>query len=1461
MKYWLYSDGNILGPYEPAELLAAPDFTEESLICDEDSINASRDDWKPAAQFPEFAKLMNDISSQGSSNNESAAAETDAAPSESNSYAEDNDLTPSGFQSSHDNNSDISDGSEFPSFEDSLHSKESGSFEDSSEDVINASAADTPFSNASMPETELSSHGLSAGKSPSDLETRLNGEGFDFDSVSVSPTSFGPEKTDIPDEHKSSAAAEENQSALPQETEAELISNGEDPIEDSDHGLNSASLQAATADFKKKLEKEAELSGRRTVAESDKNNANLSEGPVTMGDFLSSLENILGEEERKSLGADKPPAEVSSLQQEMLSAGIGEGEPKKERNVKEELESVRLEKDLLLGQISLQEMNEGNIRQRISDLIQTFKSNAHKKGGKSVFDDDPDSMPKKRELALESSPVNKKDSFGSDTDDGGQNFSSVFLSESSGDSYPSSEDAIETEIDDSEAATIKTSVNGRRRHADNYDVSNASQGRPPIYVYELKQSEQSPDLRESVTKVSLSDDFRSGQIDFDLDEEDQSLNLLPQQAGGITYDFTILSGKPASIAELKEKIERNRSAARRTVLISRSVGTEDSAKSSAESASAEAAALAASSLADSKKEKSSDDIKSQAEQAASAVEDLASLENSGRDIEREASAEKSSGHAPAVSGIKSSMLSKRHNKAAKEEERQESEEDEGPLLQEITPETDHDSDKGSDSDAVLASMDDEDRLLRETYEAIMAGKDPAMLVSSHAKKTEQQSSSNAWEDMFDAGNLLQAASIEDIGKQNAQESFADSANPFKAADIYATPQQNVQADDFPSDMPMPGDSGAGGSFINIEPVSSYPSQSVSADDPSSYYVDSPDSAVAQNPDMSGGYVGTQDEITQSARMIQENLGDSASITISHQQLESMDSQDEPAEAQPVSHEIPLESEREALDQPSETENISVSAIAPVSEKKIVDLPSERAEHDKEPKVIKTIPASLSSIHRSIRTTERVSDPDASGHNETDLDNMPDFNIELASLDSNRVKGPVPASLSAITKLDKKKEEDNKEIVLDIKSVEPASVRTDEPAPLALELSGMTMDSGNLSNDLPVLEINTGNLNAGNISKGKDKVQVNYYGSDGPDEVKPTVALPVEKEALSSESKIASQQPKAGTLSTVLQDNMKKDEAPAINPSMVQSSRRNGSNKLLLLALGMICFLLFAVLALFMLSGRSGGSSVANIAKTAPEQLQEQQPDIQESAPNTSASEAQPLPAESSQPAQQEMPVQQPAPVSQQPDAQEEPAGMTLAKAAPPVTATDKLTRAVDIVKEYRLSGGRGTISTWFSNSFLGSAQSSGGEWNATPLHEDIYVVQYRLPRSRQDPLIYQFEVDVAKDALLRGINNNAIELLDTGTSARQRAVPSRNAYESEASSMASSSNKQPAAKKETLLQKAKKKFAPKKKSKKTKEINQLPLPPAPKKRYSQTVPTGFEQPEEDSNEAFLKAMESDEELF
>ena len=93
-----------------------------------------------------------------------------------------------------------------------------------------------------------------------------------------------------------------------------------------------------------------------------------------------------------------------------------------------------------------------------------------------------------------------------------------------------------------------------------------------------------------------------------------------------------------------------------------------------------------------------------------------------------------------------------------------------------------------------------------------------------------------------------------------------------------------------------------------------------------------------------------------------------------------------------------------------------------------------------------------------------------------------------------------------------------------------------------------------------------------------------------------------------------------------------------------------------------------------------------------------------------------------------------------------------------------------------------------------------------------------------------------------------------------RAVPARNTYDSDLPQKSASAKKK-ASNSGSLLQRAKQKFAPKKKYRKVPEIKQLPLPPAPKKRYSQAVPTGFEQPDEDSNEAFLKAMESDEELF
>lgn len=171
----------------------------------------------------------------------------------------------------------------------------------------------------------------------------------------------------------------------------------------------------------------------------------------------------------------------------------------------------------------------------------------------------------------------------------------------------------------------------------------------------------------------------------------------------------------------------------------------------------------------------------------------------------------------------------------------------------------------------------------------------------------------------------------------------------------------------------------------------------------------------------------------------------------------------------------------------------------------------------------------------------------------------------------------------------------------------------------------------------------------------------------------------------------------------------------------------------------------------------------------------------------------------------------------------------------PQPANENIKKALDIVKNYKLSGGRGNIAGWFANSFLSTSGGANEEWTATPLHGDILVVQYRLLRARQEPLIYQFEVDAAKRDIVRGINNNAIELLDfSGKEKSASAAPVKKAAPKKV-------RKQPA---------------------KPRELPILPLPDAPVAGLSEQDPTGFENPQAESEQVkYLKAQESDEELF
>jgi len=90
---------------------------------------------------------------------------------------------------------------------------------------------------------------------------------------------------------------------------------------------------------------------------------------------------------------------------------------------------------------------------------------------------------------------------------------------------------------------------------------------------------------------------------------------------------------------------------------------------------------------------------------------------------------------------------------------------------------------------------------------------------------------------------------------------------------------------------------------------------------------------------------------------------------------------------------------------------------------------------------------------------------------------------------------------------------------------------------------------------------------------------------------------------------------------------------------------------------------------------------------------------------------------------------------------------------------ENVRKSIDIVKNFDLGNGRGNIEKWFSNSF--SNKSVKEEWNATYLNGSLFVVQYRALRYRQEPIVYLFEVDVDKEMIVRGINNNAIDLLSS----------------------------------------------------------------------------------------------------
>lgn len=82
------------------------------------------------------------------------------------------------------------------------------------------------------------------------------------------------------------------------------------------------------------------------------------------------------------------------------------------------------------------------------------------------------------------------------------------------------------------------------------------------------------------------------------------------------------------------------------------------------------------------------------------------------------------------------------------------------------------------------------------------------------------------------------------------------------------------------------------------------------------------------------------------------------------------------------------------------------------------------------------------------------------------------------------------------------------------------------------------------------------------------------------------------------------------------------------------------------------------------------------------------------------------------------------------------------------------------VQNYELPNGRGTIKDYLQNYY--APQFNKGyeaDWSVSLLHKNTYIVQYRLTKTRTEPIVYVFEADGEKGLLTGALNNITLDLV------------------------------------------------------------------------------------------------------
>lgn len=86
--------------------------------------------------------------------------------------------------------------------------------------------------------------------------------------------------------------------------------------------------------------------------------------------------------------------------------------------------------------------------------------------------------------------------------------------------------------------------------------------------------------------------------------------------------------------------------------------------------------------------------------------------------------------------------------------------------------------------------------------------------------------------------------------------------------------------------------------------------------------------------------------------------------------------------------------------------------------------------------------------------------------------------------------------------------------------------------------------------------------------------------------------------------------------------------------------------------------------------------------------------------------------------------------------------------------------AIEIAKNHQLPNNKGTVSAFFERAYQDKLASGyNAKWSAEPLHKNIYIVKYRLTKTRKEPIVYVFQADVSKKKLTGALNNVALDLV------------------------------------------------------------------------------------------------------